>query len=161
MAEHGGEEECACQSEGYGEHHRQRQDVRLVLCGKDQVDEHEAQQEDERRRVAGSSLRARQTRIVVGVTRRQHLFCHLLHGLDGLTRRVAAGHRRRHVDGGEEVEAVDVRRAIDTVQRTELLHWRHASTRAYIYIIKRGLRHTRLWRALHHHTVELTVGIEV
>ena len=152
---------AAGQSEGHGEHHGQRQDVRLVLCRQDQVDEDEAEQEDERRGVAGSSLRTGQSRVVVGIARGQHLVCHLLHSLDGLTRRVAVGHGGRHIDRGEEVEAVDVRRAIDALHRTELLHRRHTRARAYIYIIERLLCHTCLGSALHHHAVELTVGVEV
>ena len=161
MAEELREKEAASQTERYGEHHRERQDVRLVLCRQDQIDEDEAQQEDNRGRVGSLGFLTSQALIVVSISRRQHIGSHFLHSLDSLTGRVAVGHRSRHRDRGEQVEAVDVRRAIDTLHVTVLLDRSHARRRAYIYTIKRLKRLARLWQTLDHHTVELTVGIEV
>ena len=67
MTEEHGEQEGASQSERYGEDYAQRQDVRLVLCRQDEVDEHDTQQEDDTRSVRSLGLLTRQTGVVVGI----------------------------------------------------------------------------------------------
>ena len=161
VAEELREEEGTSQTERHGEHHGQRQDVAFILCRQNQIDEDEAQQEDECRRVARGCFRTRQTRIVVGVASGQIVGSNLLHGLDGLTRGVAVGHRSGDGDGGEEVEAGNVGRSVDALQLAELLDGRHATGRAHIDAVERLGRHAGFGRALHHHTIELTIGIEV
>ena len=161
MTEEHRKEETACKAEGYGEYHSQRQDVRLVLCRQDEVDEHEAEQEDHPRRVRCLGLLTRQTAEIIGISCGKCLGSHLFESLDSLTGRDTVGHCCLYVDRSEEVEAVDVGRTIDTLQMTELVDRCHASSRAYIYIIKRLLSHTCLGSTLHHDTVEFTVAVEV
>ena len=119
-------EETACQSERHGEYYGQRQDVRLVLCRQDEVDEDEAQQEDDTCGIRGLGLLTCQTRVVVGITSRQNLLTYLLDSLQCLAGRIAIGHCTCYVDRCEQVEAVDVQWAIYTLQVTELLNRRHA-----------------------------------
>ena len=90
MAEYHREEEAASQTEGHGEQHGQRQEIALILCREDEVDEHEAQQEDDGRRVGCLRFLTRQSTIVEGVACGEHIGTHFLTGLDGFTRRVSS-----------------------------------------------------------------------
>ena len=161
MTEEVGKQETASQTKRHREYYRQRQDIRFVLCRQDQVDEDETEQEDNTCGVRGLSLLTCQTRELVSISLRQRRGSNITDCLDGLTGREAVGHRTRHIDRCKQVETVDISRAIDALQITELLDRSHSRRRAYIYIIKRLLRLTCLGQALDHHTIELTIGIEV
>ena len=161
MTEHHREEEAASQTERNGEHYGQRQDVRLVLRRKNQVDEDETQQEDDCRRIRSLGLLTCQALIIVAIARRQHLGSYLLGGLQCFTGRVAVAHRSRHVNRGKQVEAIDIQRTIDTLQTTELLNRSHATRSAHIDTLERLWRHAGFRSTLNHDTIELTIAIEV
>ena len=161
MSEEHGEEEAACQSERYRKYHGHRQDVRLVLCRQDEVDEDEAQGEDDTCGIRCFCFLTSQTLIVVGITLRQDVVGNLLGCLQCLTRGVAVSHRCRHIDRCKQVEAVDVRRSVDALHATELLNGRHACRSANIDALQRLWRHTSFGRCLNHDAVQLTIAVEV
>ena len=82
----------------------QRQGHALILGSKHQEHEGDRKQEGEDRGVAGAHLLERERRPLEIEARRQRLGGELLHGLDGLTLRVARG--RGAVEFGRRVEVV-------------------------------------------------------
>ena len=161
MAEELCEDEGTCKTERHGEQYGQRQQIALILCGEDQIDEDEAEDEDHTCRTARLLLRSGQTRILVGVAVGQRLLGHFFHSLDGLARGIAVGSRGVDGDGGEEVESVDAGRTVGSLQRDELVDGRHAVVGAYIDIVELVDRHAALGTTLYIDTVELTEGVEV
>ena len=133
VAEELHEEVGAEEAEGDRQDDRQRQHVALVLSAQDEVDEEQAEAEDQRRRIGGLLLGARQPRIVVAVARGQRLGRDLRDRLEDVPRSVAWGGSSHHVDGGVEVEAVDARRAVHLLGRDEARDGRHLpAARAYV-----------------------------
>src|SRR3712207_5086240 len=162
MTEEVSEQEGTCQTKRNRQDNRQGQQITLVLCTQDKVNEYQTERKDECRRVARLGLRARQARVFVAVTLWQIVLSHLLARLQGIARRVVAVRRNIQVDGGKEVETVDVRRAIDALKRNKLRHWSHLTrVQAHVYLRQFVGTHTTCHLALYHHTVEFTVGIEV
>ena len=155
------EDECSGKTKRYGEDNSQRQDVTLILSRQDKIYEHDTHHEDDGSGVARLTLRTCQTRVVDTITLGQYLLGNLLDGTDGVTRRITGGCRRIDIDGSEEVESVDIGRAIYSMQITELLDRRHTTRSANIYTVETIRTHTACHISLDHYSIELTIGIHV
>ena len=119
MPEEVGEEEGTREPKGNGEDDREGQDVALILCAQDEVDEEQTEPEDEGSRVGGILLLARHTSVVVAVACREGRAGNFGDGTEDVPCRIAGGRRCHHVDGGVEVEAVHTRWAVNLLRSDE------------------------------------------
>src|SRR5699024_4849451 len=127
-----GENEATCQTERYRKQYGKRKNITFVLCTQQQINKYEAEDEDHRSSTAARTLFfTGHTREFISVSGRQRLFCHFLHGLDGLTgtvsvsRRTIDSHRRKHV------ETLDVVRSVNTFNAHKLSDRSHLVAVAY------------------------------
>ena len=157
------EEEGTEQTEGNRQQHGEGQEVALVLCGEQKVDEDEAKHEDEPRGARTRGLLfAGETGILIRVTYGEGGLGHFFHGLHGLSGGVAVG--RVTIDGnrGEHVETADDVGTFCGGERHELGDGSHfAAIVAHFDVVERLDVAAVGEIGLHHDAIDLTEAVEV